>query len=124
MVSSGAPKMHARLCGIASVLGAFHLLCRRAAAVTTISWVLSEGDKRDSKSNMPEGEGRLSLGRVSSSRPSLSRGRSYFAPEPASRTRPRRTRPTLISVLPLCTRIRPFGLTCAKAAPEAWGKEW
>lgn len=36
--------------------------------------VLSEGDKRDSKSNMPG-----------------QHGRSYFAPEPASRTRPRRT---------------------------------
>ncbi|KAI1422866.1 hypothetical protein F5Y12DRAFT_760413 [Xylaria sp. FL1777] len=36
-------------------------------------------------------------------RPCLGRGRSNFAPEPASRTRPRRTHPTLTSVLPLFT---------------------
>ncbi|WQF77755.1 hypothetical protein CDEST_02769 [Colletotrichum destructivum] len=31
------------------------------------------------------------------SRPTISRGRGYFAPEPASRTRPRRTCPTIHS---------------------------
>jgi len=64
------------------------------AAVATISWVLSEGDKRDSESNMPDGEGVSPFfWGVQVDTPSLDRGRSYFAPEPASRTRPRRTLP-------------------------------
>ncbi|KAI1118002.1 hypothetical protein F5Y14DRAFT_400781 [Nemania sp. NC0429] len=51
MPSFGVPR-------IAFLLGAVtsHLSCLWAAAVATISWVLSEGDKRDSKGDMPESE--------------------------------------------------------------------
>ncbi|KAI1171209.1 hypothetical protein F4777DRAFT_68338 [Nemania sp. FL0916] len=65
----------------------------RAVAGGPISWVLSEGDKRDSKGSMLDSEGVFLIIRMRSkyTQPSLDRGRSYFAPEPASRTRPRRT---------------------------------
>ncbi|KZL79616.1 hypothetical protein CI238_08932 [Colletotrichum incanum] len=59
---------------------------RRCAIQCQPGGVLSEGDKRDSKSYMPE---------IVLSSSTISRGRGYFAPEPASRTRPRRTYPTI-----------------------------
>lgn len=45
--------------------------------------IFSEGDKRDSKSDMPETT-------VKKTTTLSQHGRSYFAPEPASRTRPRK----------------------------------
>lgn len=70
-----------RLIGSRRLLRSKSVLCR-----FTRSRVLSEGDKRDSKSHMPGGT-RLNL----KPEPHVPhRGRSYFAPEPASRTRPRR----------------------------------
>jgi len=54
-----------------------------------LSGILSEGDKRDSKSRMPEST--PSCPRATSTRGRCEgRGRGYFAPEPATRTRPRR----------------------------------
>lgn len=70
-----------RLIGSRRLLRSKSRLCR-----FTKSRVLSEGDKRDSKSHMPGGT-RLNL-KLEPHVPH--RGRSYFAPEPASRTRPRR----------------------------------
>jgi hypothetical protein len=70
-----------RLIGSRRLLRSKSVLCR-----FTRSRVLSEGDKRDSQSHMPGGT-RLNL----KPEPHVPhRGRSYFAPEPASRTRPRR----------------------------------
>ncbi|KAI1767622.1 hypothetical protein GGR53DRAFT_101565 [Hypoxylon sp. FL1150] len=63
--------------------------------VPPMARVLSEGDKRDSKSRMPDRERCHNFFFI----PLATVGRSYFAPEPASRTRPRRTLPTLITCL-------------------------
>ncbi|KAK4132632.1 hypothetical protein BT67DRAFT_83276 [Trichocladium antarcticum] len=49
----------------------------------TPSWILSEGDKRDSKSDMPK-----PLRRFQYMMGGGTACRGYFAPEPASRTRP------------------------------------
>lgn len=60
----------------------------------TTSGVLSEGEKRDSKGDMPETKplrGRDKNPTAVTHGDGL--GRGYFAPEPASRTRPRRTWP-------------------------------
>ena len=61
--------------------------------------VLSEGDTRDSKSNMPRNQPLphplTPPHRQARGVGGRGLGRSYFAPEPASRTRPRRTRPAI-----------------------------
>jgi hypothetical protein len=78
---------------------------RTKLPIPFISGILSEGDKRDSKSDMPRkppstllmdnniAEKYCNIARVGW------RGRGYFAPEPASRTRPRRF-PTRIVTKP------------------------
>jgi hypothetical protein len=53
------------------------------------SGILSEGDKRDSKSHTPESPPPCSSGNINKGEV-RGRGRGYFAPEPATRTRPRR----------------------------------
>ncbi|KAI0175541.1 hypothetical protein GGR52DRAFT_317043 [Hypoxylon sp. FL1284] len=84
------------------------------------SRVLSEGDKRDSKGNMPE--------RARMACPILFilaaiAGRSYFAPEPASRTRPRRTLPTLTRRLFHVRKTTYPGWNRCGSPPEAWARE-
>lgn len=73
---------------------------------------LSEGDKRDSKSDMP---GFWVRSVTSSNTRSAPRGRGYFAPEPACRTRPTRFWPPSVTVV-LCL----VGLDDAEGWPNAW----
>lgn len=92
--------------------------------MATISWVLSEGDKRDSKSDMPESESVFLVYQgvkptplstaaeatlLRSQHLGLGRG------EPIS---------TLTSVLPLLTPVGLVGRHCEKTVPEAWRKDW
>jgi len=59
--------------------------CKSIRCLSYSGGILSEGDKRDSKGDMPRP---FSSRQYASEREQL--GRGYFAPEPASRTRPRR----------------------------------
>ena len=89
---------------------------------TTNARVLSEGDKRDSKGDMPERGG---IDHDKNRHPPSYRGRGYFAPEPASRTRPRRTHPTLTIRLPpapqsFLTRAQLVGEGPPRSVERVW----
>ncbi len=92
--------------------------------MATISWVLSEGDKRDSKSNMPESEGVIFLFSRSSKLHVL-----LIAAAEATLLRSQRLGlgrgepiPTLTSVLPLFTRVGLYG-DVVKRPPRGRGEK-